>query len=195
MTHLREEEFVDLIENQLSPERARHATGCTDCRAKAEALSSALRAARPDDVPEPSPLFWDQLSTRVSQAIEEPPPSWWSRLASPVRVDAWRLAAAAAASIAVVALTWQALSRVETPPLLAPESTFVEGLGEPELDGFVDAWDAIEAAAMDLDWEDGQSIGIAARPGSAERLVADLTAEERSELARLIEEELKRTGA
>jgi hypothetical protein len=65
------------------------------------------------------------------------------------------------------------------------------GADEPGLD----AWVALEAMAQDLDFEDAQAIGIASRPGSAERIVAELDDDERAELARLIEEEMKRNGA
>ena len=191
MTHLRGEEIVDLIEGRLSGDRARHVEACADCRSQADMLSATLRSARIDELPEPSPLFWDQLSARVAQAVREPS-SYWSRL---VRADGWRLAAATAALLVVAGMTSYVLFRVEPASTPGPQQASIELPADPETDPFVDAWDAIEAAAADLDWEDGQSIGIAAPPGSAERLVADLTAEERSELARLIEEEMKRTGA
>jgi hypothetical protein len=101
------------------------------------------------------------------------------------------------ALVLVAGVTWQVLLKMESPSLSGPvpPSAATEAATDADLDEFIDAWDAIEASATDLDWEDAQSIGIASHPGSAERMVGDLTAEERSELGRLIEEEMKRTGA
>jgi len=195
MMHLTEAEIVDLIDSQLAPERLRHADQCAECRAQAVALAAILPSARGAGVPEPSPLFWEHLSARIAEAIDrEPAPSRWRNV---LALTTWRLAFAAMALVLVAGLTWQTLFKVENPSLPGPvtPSAATEAATDADIDGFVDAWDAIEAAAADLDWEDAQSIGIALRPGSAERMVSDLTAEERSELVRLIEEEMKRAGA
>lgn len=194
MTHLTETEIVDLLDGQLPSARVRHAEQCAECRTQADALATILRSARGADVPAPSPLFWDHMSARIAEAIDaEPAPLRWRSF---LGLDRWRLAVAAMAFVLVAGLTWQLLLKVENAsapgPAAAPVAT--EMAADADVDGFVDAWDVLEAAAVDLDWEDGQSIGIAARPGSAERMVSDLTAEERTELVRLIEEEMKRTG-
>ena len=98
------------------------------------------------------------------------------------------------ALVLAAGLTWQMLLKIEGPSLPGPvTSPAATEAADADLEGFVDAWDAIEAAAADMDWEDAQSIGIASRPGSAE-IVSDLTAEERTELVRLIEEEMKRSS-
>jgi len=55
-------------------------------------------------------------------------------------------------------------------------------------------WAVVRAAAEDLAWEDVQAAGIAASPGATEDVVLQLTADERSELARLLDQELKRNG-
>jgi hypothetical protein len=195
MTHLTESEIVDLLDGQLAPERLRHAERCPKCRTQADALGAISRAARGADVPEPSPLFWEHLSARITTAIgAEPAPSRWRTI---LGLDTWRAGFAAMALVLVAGLTWQMLLKVEDPsrPGSVTPPAATEAATHADIDGFIDAWDAIEAAATDLDWEDAQSIGIASRPGSAERMVSDLTAEERTELVRLIEEEMKRTGA
>lgn len=193
MTHLTEAEIVDLLDGQLAPERLRHAERCTTCGAQADALVSIVLTARGGDVPEPSPLFWEHLSARITTAVSaEPAPSRWRRI---LGLDTWRVGFATMALVLVAGLTWQMLLKVEDPSLpgsVTPPSA-TEAAADADIDGFVDAWDAIEAAAADLDWEDAQSIGIASRPGSAE-IVSDLTAEERTELVRLIEEEMKRSA-
>ena len=55
-------------------------------------------------------------------------------------------------------------------------------------------WAVVRVAAEDLAWEDVQEAGIAASPGAAEDVALRLTADERSELARLLDQELKRNG-
>jgi hypothetical protein len=49
--------------------------------------------------------------------------------------------------------------------------------------------------AEEIDYEDARQIGVAPRAGSIERAAMELSDSERAELARLIERELKRTGA
>jgi hypothetical protein len=49
-------------------------------------------------------------------------------------------------------------------------------------------------AAEGLDWEDVHAAGISAGPGAVDGAALDLTADERSELARLLDEEMKRNG-
>jgi hypothetical protein len=185
MRHLNEAEFVDLMEGQLRGERFRHVETCAACRSQAETLGAVLRSARVEDVPEPSPLFWDHLSARISRAVDaESAPSWWTRLTG---AHGWRLAAAGVALILLVGLTFQMLFRIEAPVTPPPEQPFVAAGTDPDMDGFVEAWDAIEGAAVDLDWEEVQALGLTARPGSADAVVLELTEAERSELARLLE--------
>ncbi len=198
MTHLTGTELVDLLDGHLRAERMRHAETCATCREHAHALRAVLRSAHADPIPEPSPLFWEHLSTRVSAAVQAGPlPSRWAALFASER---WRLAAAAVVLLLVTAVGWQLfVSRSgggAVSPATAPAGqTLTEASVEPDAEPFLDAWDAIEAVAEDLEWEEAQSIGIAFRPGSAEPHVDDLTVDERAELARLIEEELKRSGA
>ncbi len=198
MTHLTRAEFVDLLDGSLPADRMRHAEACAACREDAHALGAVLRSAQADPVPEPSPLFWEHLSTRVSDAIQAGPPR--PRWAALFGSDRWRLAAAAVVLLLVTAVGWQAFvswsgGRGVSPVTAPVERTLSESSAEPDAEPFLDAWDAIEAVAEDLEWEEAQSIGIAFRPGSAEPHVDDLTVDERAELARLIEEELKRYGA
>jgi hypothetical protein len=58
-----------------------------------------------------------------------------------------------------------------------------------------EAWAVVRIAAESFRLEDAHAVGIAAGPGAAEGLAQELNADERAELARLIDRELKRTGA
>jgi hypothetical protein len=195
MTHLTDTEIVDLLDGRLEPGRRRHVDACLSCREQAEALRAVLRSARQDQVPEPSPLFWEHLSGRVADAIRaEPLPA---RRTDGAWFPGWRLAAAVIVLALASGIAWQALmtrDRGVAPVVPLEERVATTADDAPEADD-LDAWEVLEAAAGDLEWEDAQAIGIAYRPGSAEPLVGEMTADERAELARLIEEELKRHGA
>jgi hypothetical protein len=60
-----------------------------------------------------------------------------------------------------------------------------------------EAWGDVREQATwgNLPWDATQPDAITAGPGTAEQVVMELTADERVELARLIEREIKRSGA
>ena len=57
-----------------------------------------------------------------------------------------------------------------------------------------EAWAVVRTAAEGLAWEDAHTVGISPYPGSAEGIALELTAEERAELGRLLNAEMKRSG-
>src|SRR5262249_18627870 len=67
--HLSPEDLVDIAEGSRSESASPHLSGCEVCQAQVRDLRAMLSAARDTDVPEPSPLFWDHLSSRVSEAV------------------------------------------------------------------------------------------------------------------------------
>jgi hypothetical protein len=210
MNHLNAGELVDLIERSpdLSRARYRHAETCAHCRAKADALRSIAALAAAEEVPAPSPLFWDHFSARVGEAIREerfgdaPRIGWRSWLTSGPRWTAMAATVAVVTSIVV----WRATVYAPV-PVSTPRSAAVETHGEPAAaldpstlayaaaDADDDAaWAIVRAAADDLPWEDAHAAGLSARPGAAEGLALEMTADERQELARLLGQELKRNG-
>jgi len=68
--HLSAEDLVDLAEGTRPESSAPHLTRCDSCRSQLADLRAMMAAAVAADVPEPSPLFWDQLSRRVGEAVE-----------------------------------------------------------------------------------------------------------------------------
>jgi hypothetical protein len=205
MNHLSPSELVDLVEGtpELPAERARHVETCEACRAAADSLCSVLHLATADGVPPPSPLYWDHLSSRVADAVRNEPAAstatarWWRWPITP-----WG-AATAMAAVVVVAAVWRTTVYAPVPipvPAIAISAPAAPGPSatapEQPLDADDDAaWAVVRAAADDLRWEEAHAAGLSARPGSAERLALELTAEERIELARLLGIELKRNGA
>jgi hypothetical protein len=208
MTHLSESELLDAAEARLSAERQRHAETCAACARQIEDLRDVLARTIGTDVPEPSPLFWDHFSARVRDEIANETPGRWGWTSG---LRAWPVAAAAAVVVALlVAISvFRAPSNQPTagtdrqevadarPPAVAPVDADADADSDPnDVDVEVDeAWAVVRAVADDVVWDDVTNAGISARPGSADRAIQTLSAAERTELAALIAEELKRSGA
>jgi hypothetical protein len=196
--HLSRAEFVDLIDSSsaLPAERAQHAETCPQCREQADMLRAMRSLAAEDATPEPSPLFWDHFSARVTEELRrEPVP------VAPRRWVSVPLATWAAAATIVVLLISTALWRttVHAPAPRVPEQASASSdLATVEPADDVDrdeAWAVVRAATADLAWEDAHEAGITPRPGEVENLALQLNAAERVELERLLDEDMKRNGA
>jgi hypothetical protein len=188
MKHLTADELVDRLEGTLAAGRAAHLEACAACRAQAEALRAVLRDVDALDVPEPSPLFWDHFSARVRRAIDAAPPpasGWW---------QGWSRASLAAAGVAAALLLVLA-GAVMRPGSGPAQETSADDLVEPvtlspeaELE-----WALMVDLTRGLDLDEAGDAGLTMRPGAAERAIMQLTAEERRELARLLDEALERS--
>jgi hypothetical protein len=197
MSHLSRKHLLAFIDDPhtsgLSPERKRHIEACAACQAAAADLRSIIGEVRNEPGGEPSPLFWDHLAARVADAIRdqvpEPAPS----------LRTWRFGGQTAAWTAVAAtvilgstmVAWRATLHAPAAPDITLGTAADARIDDVEDD---QAWKVVRAAADGLPWEDVQAAGIAARPGAAEGVVMELTAEERAELAKLLESEMKRSG-
>jgi hypothetical protein len=196
--HLKPEELVDLAEGTRPESTAPHLAGCESCRRSLADLRSTMTELASDDVPEPSPLYWNQLSARVHEAVAAERierPFWsglfaWARVLIPVSA----LAAAAVVVLAVAAGT-------RTTPL-AP--FFVERVSSPQpavgerlLDSLQLADDPSLGLVADLaggiDWDTAHEAGLAQR-GSAEHAVSHMNDAELRELRRLLQAELANSG-
>jgi hypothetical protein len=198
MTHLTETEFVDLMDDALPAERRAHVQACAACRAQAHEIEAVFsRAAEGGAVPEPSPLFWDHLSARVRDAVAATPPAlaWRDRV--------WRPSTAWAAGLASVALAVAIAHSIPSrAPLTTPSSIAVKAPATAGSDAAAmdvpddidadDAWAVVRNVADQVEWEDARDAGISTRPDAAERMAAELSTREQSELARLLQRELER---
>ena len=193
MRHLTADELVDLIEGAQPETSAPHLASCDRCRRQLVELRAAIRAAAGVDVPEPSPLFWDHLSTRVHAAIASESGvarrAWLDLLPSPRRRVA--LSVGVGAMIAVVALL---AVRVARAPETRPSPTNVVALGDRAAVGDDPSLDLVADLSGDLDWETATEIGFATHEGAADKALAQLTDAERVELQRLLEQELRSAG-
>jgi hypothetical protein len=194
MSHLSRTELLDLVEDPVPPDDHRsHLESCEECRATVAALRATIAEAQRDDGTEPSPLFWDHFAMRVSDAIrdESPTPREYSRVGwFGGHTSAWM----AAALVVVLGMT-AVISRVTLhAPTPVGTAARVDPLGT-EID---EAWGDVlreQASWGNLPWDATEPDAITAGPGTAEQVVMELTADERAELARLIDREIKRSGA
>jgi hypothetical protein len=207
MRHLSESEIVDLVDGTLAPARAAHLEACDACRTTANGLRDVLAQAADAAIPEPSPLFWDHFSARVGadvRSADAAEPSGWFGWAAGPTVK-WAMAGALL-TILLVSGVWLSLWRTHaTAPGRVPPvttATASAGRGEsgverldadsPEND---EAWALVRSVADDLTWDDAAEEGLGVRPEFAERALAALTRDERSELVRLLAAETKQPGA
>ena len=187
MNHLTDSELVDALDGQLPLAVAAHLRECPPCRERIGEFAETLAQARAADVPEPSPLFWDHVSARIRVDIARDPAPGRARWM------AWPAWAPLAGLALVVTLMIAGLARGV--PQAGPEAVMTaDDVRLQENESFEAAW----ALTADLV---GSADAVAAieaegivRPGSAELAAADLTAEERMELVRLLQLELKAGG-
>jgi hypothetical protein len=194
--HLAGHELVDALDGTLDPRRLAHAASCRTCSEQIEELRAIAGDVAAVDVPEPPAFFWNQLSARVraAVAVEQHPAPWslaWRRWGRP----ALAIAAAVVIVGTIASLTglWPSSSGTSTPPPVALETQ--DDL-EPDENVFAqidndEAWALVRTLAEDLDHDEMEGEGVSARPGAADHLASELTAAERIELARLLQEQLK----
>jgi hypothetical protein len=194
MKHLEEAELVDLLDGSGSPAAAAHIEACSVCSAGLIAMRSTLNAlatVNSEDQPQPSPLFWEHFSRRVNERIDSPRSHWSTWIRTPGFAGALTAAA-------LVLLVASGARTLYSPHLAPPARSIVipqppPDNSEPADDADADpAWAVVRTAAEDFVYEDAEAAGIAPEAGAAERVVSDMSNEERAELARLLSLELKR---
>jgi hypothetical protein len=191
--HLTAGELIDLAEGGGDARLRRHAESCAACREELEGVVAMLAVAAGDHVVEPSPLFWEHLPRRVSEAIDAgadaPQVPWWrrGRLWMPVS-----LAAAAALVVAVTVTSRTGMTpRPVTPASVAPSVVVAE---VPAADASAEAadptWDVVTVLSDELDESGVDSETFEGMPGTVDRAIESLSAAEQGELVRLLEEAL-----
>jgi hypothetical protein len=181
MKHLSVDDRLALIE-ALGEPRHPHLAGCEQCRSEVASARAVLSGARETDVPEPSPLFWDHFSARVSARIDAEPGATAVRRRMP-----WRVLVPLAAAVAVMVMTVAVERGRPVAPTLPPVAAVVEdGAPAPEEGG----WVVLGDLAGDFDVETlGDSLGHSLS-GGAESAVWRLNESERAELTRLLQAEM-----
>lgn len=194
--HLDPERLVDIAEGARTEASEPHLAGCDRCRRQLDDLRTMMTAveAAEEPVPEPSPLFWDQLSDRVREAVaaEQHLPArraWWREW---VGRPAAFVPLAAAALVALVLFV-----RVQPPsserraavsvPVQRELLDDLTGVDEDASLGFV------ADLTQGFDFDEIRDSGLAAR-GSAEHAVTHMSDAELRELQRLLQEQLSSAG-
>jgi hypothetical protein len=200
MSHLSRDRLLEAVEAEPSAETSTHLSSCWRCRSEVEALRRTLQDVRAVEAPEPSPLFWDHLTARVHEAIAaEPLPG-----SAPSAVRTWWRPALAAALVFVAAVLVDRGVRLSrpTPP---PSAAAARGSAGPatetpaawDLDGG-DDWqfivDVATASAGHAE-EPHSNDAIDTRIGSVDLGVSELSADERRELVKLLNDALAEGGA
>ena len=194
MTHLTAEELIDLAEGERAESNAPHLAACAECRARISELRATLRIAVDVGVPEPSPLFWDHFSARVSEAIAE------ERSRKPKSVRLLRIFVPAAITAAVAVGIIMSLRQPALPKAVRPADKVavrsIDASAEPTSEPLTDSSPTDDAslslvgdlaAAIDLD----AAFDAGMTPdGTAEHAVTHLNIDELRELRRLLQHEL-----
>jgi hypothetical protein len=197
--HLTPEEFVDAAEGTRSEPSFAHLNDCEACRRELAALRAAMSDAAEGEVPEPSPLFWTNLSTRVNAAIDADRSSrrWWAWLRPSILVPL----SAAALLVLIVAIAPRlgmdhaaapaARYTTSVPPAVQPATAqpadAVDLANDPLLSMVSDL-----TATMDLD--DASAAGFT-EPDSAEYALNHMSDDELRSLKQLLQAEMSRKGA
>jgi hypothetical protein len=208
-SHLTDEEVFDAVDGALPQDRRRHLGLCSVCEVRVRELNATLALIQDVRVPEPSPLFWDHLSSRVAAANRERPRD---PAAAPVALSwrrFWQFAvpcgAAVAALVMAVAITRPPRA---TGGRLSGVSARAEGEGATWRPGGLDlagllatgATDPLELVASVLsdegDPSDVSAVSDTFVGGDAvERALAVLSDDEQRDLVDVLRRELGGRGA
>jgi hypothetical protein len=210
MTHLTPEQFVDIADGVLAEgarDVAPHLSMCAECRRQLADMRAIMTEAANGDiagVPEPSPLFWSQLSARVRDAVanEARPRSWRERVLQP-----WVLVPSFAAAIAV-ALFVVLLSRPAIAPgPLPPPPSIIQTTAIPAGAGSLPALERSQLLgtaddpqlrlvadySSTLSWDEMRDeIALTESDTSSDAVLDVLTVDEQRELQRLLAVEMAR---
>ena len=192
MTHLTAEQLVDAAEGTHGDMAVGHLRACEACRRQVADLQ-ALRdtASAAGDVPEPSPLFWDHLSSRVRDAVAAEGGArvaWWRPSAWP-----WLAMPVGAGTALAFVLAFILTSRGLAPVPLAPNPAPIEASAtDPAADDA--SLSLVADLASQMDWDEASQVGAPIHAGAADEAIGDLSPGERREMQRLLKE-LAQPGA
>jgi hypothetical protein len=195
MSHLTPDEIVDLLEGTPPDDTMRgHLASCPTCRARIDGLSNILADAKRLPVPEPSLLFWEQLSQRVRLAVTAEPleapqrPRW---LRWPVLMPVAGLAGLIVAVASVIAPRVGQVTSSPDPGVIVSDAALNDNLDPATVE---DTWALVSDLVGPLDLDTAREAGLSTGPGAADEALLQLTALEQEELVRLLQQELKQPG-
>lgn len=189
--HLNRDVIVTLAEGgRVDALEAEHARSCARCAREVSSLASVVSDLRDDKVPEPSPLFWQQLSARIGTAIAREAREPGNAPQASRERPGWRWwVSAASLSALVIAL----LVDIGSPPVRTSESrvdAIALGSALANEAAPADAWQVVADVVATLDEATADDELPELVPSAADRAVLDLTPEERAALVELLHEEI-----
>jgi hypothetical protein len=181
--HLSPREFTDCMDGTLRVGRQAHIDACPTCRAKLADLQNLVhQAQQANDLPEPSPLFWEHFSRRVQAATEHepiaPPRSFWT--------PGWRPLVGVLTAVAAVAIT----VALRLPHQAPPAATLDASVAPASVVDNEATLSFVAGVAATLPFEDVRQ-AAQPTPDATDALVEQLSAEQRAELARLVQERMR----
>ena len=196
--HLRPEEIVDLVEDReggLDPGRTAHLTTCDACREQVRELREVMLEASDLTVPEPSPLYWEHSSRRVSEAVTVDSRArrigWRQRLSLShvtTAVATATVVAAVVLGLPRLFLDRPAVEREANTPLIQTSAVDEENdipAGAPA------DWALLLTMADTVEWLEDEVDLLMVDRDAINSAVVELTADERQALVRLLEAELE----
>ncbi len=189
--HLTREALLALAESpgmQADP----HLASCAQCREDLAALASTMARVTADEIPEPSPLFWEHFSRRVRLAIDgEPAPAR-------ARFTGWRswaygLGGGLATVLVLVALWPGRMPGSVLPSVPTVSDSALAGYGAAMALPADEEWELVVDVA-NADPVQGESLDEFLAPVGAEIAVQDLSGDERRALVSLLRDELEGRG-
>jgi hypothetical protein len=196
-THLSDETLLEMAEADTSHP---HIAECERCRRRFEEVRDALVLARADQVPEPSPLFWDRFSARVHGEIENgtdvrplPAFGWfpWKRVAVitalvvvVVAVNGWRVSHPGGSVRKVASSTTTTVAPSAGHAVAPADTQPVADLLVPEADS---SWQIIAQVTANVHIANAADAGLVLQPDASDRAIAQLSPAEQQELVRLLQ--------
>jgi hypothetical protein len=200
--HLCDDVLLEMAETGKSHP---HLAACQRCRRLVEDARDALTLARAEEVPEPSPLFWDLFSARLHEAIENDAQPVRRPVSARFATAGWRcVAAVVLVAVVVAGIVWRL--RTADEPVRQSASTRVIGAtalvpGPAAADTGASADVLLPASDPSLtilaqvtahiEISDAADAGIVLQPGAADRAISQLSPSEQQELIRLLQADLE----
>ena len=192
MRHLNEDELIDVAEGIRAESSVAHLASCEQCRQQAADLRAVMSTVADVEVPEPSPLFWDHFSSRVSEGVADVTGRRTSRAPA---WRTWRLVLPAFALAAVIVAAIVTLGGPVAPPSPVQQTAVEAGAVETVAPLGEDAsLSLIADLAGDLDWDAAVDAGLTTRDDAVEWVLLEMNADERLELQRILKQALAKPG-
>jgi hypothetical protein len=187
-THLSPQESVNALDGVLPQNRQSHLDSCAACRTHVDDLRAMMTTVgEVEEVPEPSPLFWDHFQARVQTAVQaemvRPAPApWWAMIVS-VR---GAMAAAATVAVAMVAVALYPGDHVAP---IAPVEDAQVAVADDAMALETAEWMFVSQIMGTLEQADVREV-LAPSPRAVDNAFAALTSDERDAFVKLLTAEM-----